>query len=243
MNIPTGEPPRGAESGGKVAISEARLALRARIRGIYAITPDENDTDILLAKTLLVLRGGARVVQYRHKSASRALRHEQASALVALCHQRKSLLIVNDHLDLALEVDADGLHIGDTDGDLSTQRRLLGPNRLLGISCYDRLDRAEYALLAGADYIAFGSMFQSRTKPAATRANLALFARARPLGLPMVGIGGINARNIDQLVEAGADAAALISDLYDANDIRRHTYELARRLRPAAPNDSTPHAA
>ena len=219
---------------GKGAVSARRLALRALVRGIYAITPDEPDTARLLARTELVLRGGARVVQYRNKTAARALRSTQALALRTLCARRKSLLIINDHLDLALEVDADGLHVGGTDGDIATMRSLIGPDRLLGASCYDRLDRAEYAQLAGADYIAFGSMFLSRTKPAATRANLALFDSARRLGLPMVGIGGINARNIDQLIAAGADAAALITDLYEANDIRRHTYELARRFRQHA---------
>jgi len=211
--------------------SPARQARRDQVRGVYAITPDEPDTATLLAKTLLVLRGGARIVQYRNKTASRMLRREQAFALAALCRTRKSLLIVNDHLDLALEVDADGLHVGGTDGDLASLRRLIGPDRLLGVSCYDRIDRAEFAALSGADYLAFGSVFQSRTKPAATRANLALFAQARVLGLPVVGIGGINLRNLPELIAAGADAAALISDLYSASDIRRHTYELARRFR------------
>jgi len=220
-----------AADSGMSAPSARRLALRTQVRGIYAITPDDADTARLLVRTELILRGGARVVQYRNKTASRALRSEQARALRALCTRRKSLLIVNDHLDLALDVDADGLHVGSTDGDLGTLRRLVGPDRLLGASCYDRLDRAEYAQLAGADYIAFGSMFQSRTKPVATRANLALFDSARRLALPMVGIGGINQRNIDLLIAAGADAAALITDLYEASDVRRHTYELARRFR------------
>lgn len=223
-----------SDSATKPASSDARLAMRQQIRGVYAITPDETDTARLLEQTLLVIRGGARVVQYRNKSASRALRLEQATALAALCRRRQCLLIINDHLDLALEVDAAGLHVGAEDGDLPSLRSLLGPQRLLGVSCYDRINRAEYALLAGADYLAFGSVFQSRTKPAATRATLALFAQARPLGLPLVGIGGINLRNIDQLIEAGADAAALITDLYGAYDIRRHTYELARRFRPEA---------
>ncbi len=231
-----------ADAASRPASSEARLALRRQIRGIYAITPDEADTERLLAQTLLVIRGGARVVQYRNKSASRALRSEQAAALATLCRRRQCLLIINDHLDLALEVDAAGLHVGAEDGDLPGLRSLLGPHRLLGVSCYDRINRAEYALLAGADYLAFGSVFQSRTKPAATRATLALFAQARPLGLPLVGIGGINLRNIDQLVEAGADAAALITDLYGAYDIRRHTYELARRFRPDAPLPALPAA-
>lgn len=215
-------------------VAPDRLALRARVRGVYAITPDTEDTAALLAATTLVLRGGAQVVQYRNKTASRALRLEQAGALAALCRQRKALFIVNDHLDLALQVAADGLHVGAHDGDLAALRRLLGPGRLLGVSCYDRIDRAEYAVLSGADYIAFGSVFQSRTKPAATRATLALFTQAACLGVPMVGIGGINARNLDALIAAGADAAALISDLYGAHDIRRHAYELARRFRRAA---------
>lgn len=235
-------PDHSADAATRLPSLDARLAMRRQIRGVYAITPDETDTARLLEQTLLVIRGGARVVQYRNKSASRALRLEQATALATLCRRRQCLLIINDHLDLALEVDAAGLHVGAEDGDLPGLRSLLGPQRLLGVSCYDRINRAEYALLAGADYLAFGSVFQSRTKPAATRATLALFAQARPLGLPLVGIGGINLRNIDQLIEAGADAAALITDLYGAYDIRRHTYELARRFRPEAvtqPHDPT----
>lgn len=233
------QPAPTAPGPGGARVSALRQARRDQVRGIYAITPDEADTDALLAKTLLVLRGGARIVQYRNKTASRALRREQAFALRTLCSRRKSLLIVNDHLDLALEVDADGLHVGANDGDLAALRRLVGPDRLLGASCYDRIDRAEFAALSGADYIAFGSVFLSRTKPAATRANLALFGQARGLGLPMVGIGGINLRNLPELIAAGADAAALISDVFDAHDIRRHTYELARRFRQAHAGTAT----
>jgi len=230
LRSPIGRPRPGMTPTNRTP-SALRLARRAQIRGVYAITPDDPDTARLVERSERVIRGGARVIQYRNKMAIRSLRTAQATALAEICARRNALLIINDHIDLALEVDAAGLHVGTNDGDLAELRRLIGPDRLLGASCYDRIDRAEFARASGADYLAFGSVFQSRTKPAATRATLALFAQARVYGLPLVGIGGVNLRNIDTLIEAGADAAALISDLFEAYDIRRHTYELTRRFR------------
>jgi thiamine-phosphate pyrophosphorylase len=123
--------------------------------------------------------------------------------------------IVNDDIDLALTCGADGVHLGSEDGDLAAARKRLG-DKVLGVSCYDSLDAARAAVAAGADYIAFGSVFASPTKPSAVRAPLSLFAEARSLGVPMVAIGGITLENAPQLLAAGADAVAVISDLFDA---------------------------
>lgn len=191
-----------------------------RIAGLYAITPDEALTDILAGKVGQALRGGAKVVQYRNKTAASALRLQQARALAGLCRAAGAAFIVNDDLALALELDADGAHLGAEDGDLAEARRRLGPGRLLGASCYDRIELAEAAVQAGVDYLAFGSVFASGTKPGAPRAPLAIFAEARRrFALPLVAIGGINLQNTHQAFAAGADAVAVISAVFDAGDI------------------------
>jgi thiamine-phosphate pyrophosphorylase len=127
-------------------------------------------------------------------------------------------VIVNDDIELALEVSADGAHLGREDGDLRAARaRLAG--RILGASCYDRLELAQAAVATGADYVAFGSVFASPTKPGAVRAQHCLFTQARNFGVPLAAIGGITLQNAPQLISAGADLLAVISDLFEAPDI------------------------
>lgn len=190
-------------------------------KGLYAITPDGLGTAELLRRVELALLGGARLVQYRNKPADAALRREQAATLAALCHAHGAHLIVNDDLRLALEAGADGVHLGREDGDLAAARAALGLGKLLGVSCYDDMERAREARRIGADYIAFGSFFASPTKPAAVRAALTLPAAAKAeLGLPVCAIGGITLQNAPQLINAGADLLAVITDLFEAPDIR-----------------------
>lgn len=194
--------------------------MRRKLAGLYAITPDEPDTDILLRKVGQALHGGASALQYRNKTAGPALRLEQGRALAALCRAAGAAFIVNDDLALALELAADGAHLGADDGELAEARRRLGPNKLLGASCYDRMELAAAAAQAGADYLAFGSVFSSSTKPGAVRAPLAIFAAARrSVDLPLVAIGGITLQNALQVFAAGADAVAVISAVFDAADI------------------------
>jgi len=188
-----------------------------QIRGLYAITPDSADSARMLLLAERALEGGTRLLQYRNKSAAPAQQLTEARALVALCERHGAMLIVNDDLALALEVKAHGLHLGRDDGEFAAARAAF-PG-LLGASCYDSLDLAKRAAAAGADYIAFGSVFPSPTKPGAVRAPLTLFAQARPLGLPMVAIGGITLANAPQLVRAGADCVAVISSLFGAPDL------------------------
>ena len=191
-----------------------------KLAGLHAITPDEPRTEILLRKTDQALRGGATVVQYRNKTADAALRKEQGRALAALCTKAGAIFIVNDDVALALELGADGAHLGATDGDLAEARRRLGNGRLLGASCYNCVELAEAAAQAGVDYVAFGSVFVSATKPAAVHAPLGIFAEARRrLALPLVAIGGITLQNAPQVFAAGADAVAVITALFDAEDI------------------------
>jgi thiamine-phosphate pyrophosphorylase len=203
--------------------------MRVLPRGLYAITPEEPDTERLLVLVRAALAGGAAAIQYRSKTASPALRREQAHALTGLCRGYRAPLIVNDDIGLVKETGADGAHLGADDGDLAEARRQLGPDKLLGASCYDRLDLAIAAKRAGADYVAFGAVFDSPTKPAAVRAPLALFAEARDvIGLPLVAIGGITPENASAVIAAGADAVAVISAVFDAPDVsaRAHAFKL-----------------
>lgn len=186
-----------------------------KLRGLYAITPEAADADTLLRQVSAALEGGIAGLQYRRKKGAAA---QEAAALAALCRRSGVPFFVNDDLDLALACGADGAHLGREDGDIAAARtKLVG--KVLGISCYDSLDAARAAVAAGADYIAFGSVFASPTKPDAVRAPLSLFAEARVLGVPRVAIGGITLQNAPQLLSAGADALAVISDLFDAPDI------------------------
>jgi len=183
-----------------------------KLRGLYAITPQASDLE---RKLRLALEGGIALLQYRSKSRDRA----QAAGIVRMARDYGVPVIVNDDVDLALELDAAGAHLGRDDGDLrSARRRLAG--RILGASCYNELERARAAVQAGADYIAFGAVFASPTKPEAVRSPLKLFRDARPLGVPLAAIGGITLENAPQLIAAGADLLAVISDLFDAADIR-----------------------
>lgn len=190
------------------------------IAGLYAVTPDLADTNDLLQRARAALTGGAGVLQYRNKTASAALRREQAEALQQLCTEFHVPLIINDHLDLALAVDAAGLHLGADDGDIAAARAQLGPCKLLGASCYDRIELAQKAVAAGADHIAFGSFFASSVKPDAVRPPLDLISRAKiEFRLPVVAIGGITPHNAPQLIAAGADAVAVISAVFNAPGI------------------------
>lgn len=188
------------------------------MRGLYAITPDIQDTEALLVLVRAVLAGRPALLQYRNKLASTGLRHAQAVALLVECRARGVPLIINDDVELACEIEADGVHVGGDDGDVVQVRGRIGRRMLLGVSCYADFDRAVAACDAGADYLAFGAVRPSSTKPQAVRAPLALFPRAGALGVPLVAIGGIALDNAAEVVESGADMLAVISDVFDAPD-------------------------
>lgn len=186
-----------------------------RLRGLYAITPELADTGTLLRGVAQALEGGIAMLQYRRKGRQQA---DEAKTLARMCRERAVPFVVNDDIALAIDCGADGVHLGRDDGELVTARGKLG-DKLLGASCYDSLSAARAAVAAGVDYIAFGSVFSSSTKPAAVRAPHSLFGEARPLGVPLVAIGGITLQNAPQLLAAGADCLAVISDLFDAPDV------------------------
>jgi thiamine-phosphate pyrophosphorylase len=149
-------------------------------------------------------------------------------------------LIINDHLDLALALDADGLHLGEGDGSLEHARDRLGPGKLLGASCYGRVESALRAVSLGADYVAFGSFFPSAVKPGAVRAPLALLKEARRrLATPIVAIGGITLENAPQLIAAGADAVAVISAVFAADDVKLAAQRVAALFPRRQPQAAT----
>ncbi len=198
------------------------------IKGLYAVTPDVADTALLLAKVETVLAAGARLLQYRNKSADAARRGEQARALRAVCRRHAATLIINDDVTLARAIDADGVHVGADDPALALAREQLGSQKIIGVSCYDDLPRARAAATQGADYVAFGSFFASAVKPGAVRAPLSVLPAARALGVPVVAIGGITLDNARTLIAAGADAVAVISALFAAPDPAGATRDFCR---------------
>lgn len=185
--------------------------------GLYAIT-DGPRAD-LLESAAAALRGGARLLQYRDKSADTGRRLAEARALLALCTRHDALLVINDDVDLALASGARAVHLGAEDGSLTEARARLGAGAVIGVSCYDDIERARRLAAAGADYLAFGAFFPSPTKPQARRASLDLLQAAAPLGLPRVAIGGINPDNAAALRDAGADYLAVISAVFGQPDI------------------------
>ncbi|MDP2759440.1 MAG: thiamine phosphate synthase [Sideroxyarcus sp.] len=192
------------------------------IEGLYAITPGGLDTAALMQKTRLALQGGASVLQYRNKSAAAALKMEQAHALRQLAHEFNATFIVNDDARLAAQSEADGVHLGVGDGSVAAARGLLGDARIIGVSCYNRAPLAFEAVRQGADYVAFGAFFPSAIKPGAVKAEVTLLQTVRQeLHVPIVVIGGITPQNGAALIEAGADALAVISALWNAPDIEQ----------------------
>lgn len=189
------------------------------INGLYAITPDTLDTADLLAKARQVLQGGARVLQYRNKLADADLQMVHALALRALTLEFDCIFIINDNPVLAQHVDADGVHLGGEDGSVAAARAIVGADKLIGVSCYNRLDLAYSAVADGAGYVAFGSFFASSVKPNAVVASLELLQRARrEISVPIVTIGGITLDNAPSLFAAGADAVAVISAVFAVPD-------------------------
>ena len=193
------------------------------LRGLYAITPDDRLLPRLSALVEAALEGGVRVVQYRNKQAPAPLKRAQAAELLRICRAFGARLIINDDVWLAIEIGADGAHVGRDDltgGDLAATREALGPKRLLGVSCYGDLERAEAAARAGADYIGIGSLFPSATKPEADLTPLEVVREAkRRLQLPVAAIGGITVGHAPSVIRAGADMVAVMYPLTPVDGI------------------------
>ena len=192
------------------------------LKGLYAITdehliPEKHFNQIVES----ALQGGAKIIQYRDKSNDQEKRLHQAATLQSLCQKYKSLCIINDDIQLAKEINADGVHLGKDDNSIAEARRVLGNDAIIGVSCYNDLSLAIDAERNSADYVAFGAIFPSPTKPNAAVADLDIISHAKSkLSIPICVIGGITEINIHQVVEHGSDMAAVISSLFSVNDTK-----------------------
>jgi thiamine-phosphate pyrophosphorylase len=189
------------------------------MKGLYIVTPDWDDTEALLRSTEAALRGGAVMVQYRHKTASPEQRKAQAQALLALCRRYQRPLIINDHVQLAIDLDADGIHVGGTDASVAQARAAVGAGKIVGASCYGDLELARKAHREGASHVAFGGFYPSRVKKYEVTTAHDIVSRSKTeIPLPVVVIGGMTIENSASLVAAGADMVAAISSVYTATE-------------------------
>jgi thiamine-phosphate pyrophosphorylase len=194
--------------------------MKFRVKGLYAITDTANlSSEIMLTKTEEILRAGAKILQYRNKQANQDIRISETEHLVELCKQFAVPLIINDDIALAVQVGADGVHLGKSDSSIAEARKRLVNNAIIGYSCYNDLDRASEAVNAGADYIAFGAFFPSPSKPDAVHAAPEIIQAAKQqFDVSVVAIGGITPENGQSLIDAGADMLAVISGLYASDN-------------------------
>ena len=210
--------------------------------GLYAITDEQLAAPAQLTRSVSeAIAGGASVIQYRNKQGTAPQRQQQAAALLQLCQQQHVPLIINDDVALAASVKADGVHLGKTDATLEQARQQLGPQAIIGVSCYNDLERAVRAAQAGADYVAFGRFFSSHSKPDAQAAETVLLRQARrQLQLPIVAIGGITPENGGSLLAAGADLLAAIHGVFGQPDIRAAASAYTRLFPTRSPTSGLP---
>ncbi len=194
-----------------------------RLKGLYAITDERLIAEEDFSEAIeAALMGGASIIQYRDKSDNQHKRLQQARSLRELCTRYGATCIINDDIELAKAVAADGVHLGQDDAELAHARQSLGETAIIGISCYNDIELALTAETNSADYVAFGTMFSSPTKPDAVTAGPDIISQAKKqLSIPVCAIGGITTENIHQLVHHRADMAAVISCLFAAEDIKR----------------------
>jgi len=189
--------------------------IMTKLSGLYLVTPDWDDTAKMLACSEQALKSGATILQYRHKSADAALRLQQARALQQLCRRYGCLFIINDYVDLCLELDADGIHVGGTDASVAEVRTAVGPDKIVGASCYGDLQLAHRSHQEGASYVAFGGFYPSRIKKYPVTTPFGIVTQSRQeIPLPVVVIGGMTIENCPPLIAAGADMVAAISSVY-----------------------------
>lgn len=203
---------------------------RHRIAGLYAITDSGLLQGRLLTAVADALAGGARIVQYRDKSSDPVRRRQEATALLALCRRHDVPLLINDDVGLARDIGADGVHLGQGDAALADARHQLGAQAIIGITCHDSLDLAAAAAAGGADYLAFGALFSSASKPGARRCPPAILSEARRFRLPLVAIGGITPDNAKDVIAAGADALAVIASLWQTTDIVGRAHQFSQEF-------------
>lgn len=196
------------------------------LKGLYAITDPKLMGDDIILKAEQAIRGGINILQYRNKTASLAQQEQEAQTLAKLCKQHNVVFIINDNVELAKKVNADGVHLGQTDTDLKQARELLGNNKIIGVTCNNKIEFAQTAQQQGADYIAFGRFFNSSTKPSAPQAEISLLENARKhISIPIVAIGGITHNNATLLLESNIDMLAVIEGIFGQADITHATQQ------------------
>ncbi|MDX2424731.1 MAG: thiamine phosphate synthase [Cycloclasticus sp.] len=189
-------------------------------KGLYAITPDISDAEVLLKKVEQALQGGVALLQYRDKISSANEKLDRAKALHSLCLKYRVPLIINDDAEMALECGAEGVHLGQSDGSIHEARELLGEKAIIGATCHHQVELALTAEQQGANYVAFGRFFNSQTKPGAPLASVETLIKAKSnLSIPLVAIGGINHDNAGSLINAGADYIAVVEKIFLADDV------------------------
>jgi len=205
---------------------------KKKLKGLYAITDERLiDEQHFIQSVASALQGGCKIVQYRDKSSKQDKRLQQAHALRSICNEHQAILIINDDIELARSVKADGVHLGKGDNAIHTAREQLGDEAIIGISCYNDLTLAIEAEKNTADYVAFGTIFSSPTKPDASKTSPEIIRQAKQkINIPVCAIGGITRKNIHQVTQYGADMAAVISDLFSSGDIKNIAAELSQHF-------------
>jgi thiamine-phosphate pyrophosphorylase len=190
------------------------------IEGLYAITPEENNLSLLKSQVESSIKGGATYIQYRSKILSKNDQQTQAGEIKKVCDYYKVPLIINDDIELCSILDADGVHLGENDDTLEKARLILGPSKIIGVSCYNSIDRVRMAEDKGATYIALGACVQTPTKPNASSVSLDLIALVlKKFQVPLVAIGGISLENIELVINKGVRCCAVVSSLFESHDI------------------------
>jgi len=209
----------------------AKMSMNKRLQGLYVITDPELCKTDIITQAEQALSGGAQIVQYRNKTATAQQKQQEAMQLNQLCQKHHRVFIINDDVALAKMINADGVHIGQSDTTLKQARTILGKEKIIGVSCNNQLDWALTAQQQGADYVAFGRFFASQTKPLAPPATMDLLIQAKQqLDIPIVAIGGITPDNAPELVQAGADMLALINGIFAQPDICRAAQQIQQHF-------------
>lgn len=191
-----------------------------KLHGLYAITDPVLMSDNFLQMAEQAIQSGISVLQYRNKTATNQQQEIEARELASLCKKNNVLFLINDNAELALKVDADGVHLGQSDGSIMQARAVLGDDKIIGVTCHNKIELAQSAEQQGADYVAFGRFFTSKTKPAASFADMAILTEAKKsLSIPLVAIGGITAENAASVLQNGADMLAVIHGIFAQDDI------------------------
>ncbi len=205
------------------------------LRGLYVLTDRKLiKTRGMQAEQMVeeAILGGARIVQYRNKQSPLSVRKQEAMGIARICREHRVTFLVNDDIEVAIHTEADGVHLGQTDMPLQQARQELGTGKIIGITCHNDLQLARNAEQHGADYVAFGRFYPSRSKPGAPPASIDTLVRAhQELAIPVCAIGGITINNARNLIDHGADMIAVINEVLGAADIRHAATSLAALFR------------